>query len=817
MNTNNIEEINKIKEDSINITGKDKSNIQLYFESSMNISEIEGKENERTNKNIIKENDIDNSLNSYIYLDNLSIHQLHKDININIKNENNIKKKLTKEDLDNIPLPLFSCIYCSNDYISFRHLSNEILSYKYYNETSIYDMKILNKIINYQPIIDQYNNNFKLLDIIIKNTDYLKKYYSKQNCLTFYNSEEYKKFFLANNLKIKNLLLQKCENFIIRKKNKDLTNKRINSNKYINRNISYNRLSFHNNNNSIGKDNFDKIFGNIKNNNNTIVTGTGSHSSLNNIVSFSLNNNDNNNNNNLYFNNINIMENIMEKIEKNEESENDDEGGEEFLNFFGNESQNQIQKKMNKQNIIFEDKVYDIWNPDITLINEKDENENKDDNESKNKNLIDNKNNLSDNINTNRNNNLYNIKKNLNDDLNNNKIKINQIDKLDNNNNTQKIFSERKIKEIKKIFNSPQNSYIQKNKNNNLINNKAKNLCNINIKKNIVNKTNSNYNEDKNNDNHITYDFFKKKNLFNFKSFYINKNKKNSNNNNNLLNLFKNKKNDILDNNEFLCHTKDLNKETNLDKNKYKQKNNKKENEKSKNMTINTNSQDSKNLLFLLKCPKLISHSNKINPINDNINHYLSPKIIKKTFSSYKNIKNENYIIVKSKGENNSRNSTSRVNKIIDKTKYNNLSQFYENNIKIYNSRNISNKRKKILNNNQDFGDLIKSNSVYMNGNQKEKSGFSSSSHFQINLSKIIYNNKDNGKINDLMIKINKKNNFKININDFAFFNKNKNKNKNNMQKIKYNFHSPPLISKRNESASKPLSQKKNLITKLKL
>ena len=318
MNTNSIEEINKIKEDSINITGKDKSNIQLYFESSMNISEIEGKENERTNKNIIKENDIDNSLNSYIYLDNLSIHQLHKDININIKNENNIKKKLTKEDLDNIPLPIFSCIYCSNDYISFRHLSNEILSYKYYNETSIYDMKILNKIINYQPIIDQYNNNFKLLDIIIKNTDYLKKYYSKQNCLTFYNSEEYKKFFLANNLKIKNLLLQKCENFIIRKKNKDLTNKRINSNKYINRNISYNRLSFHNNNNSIGKDNFDKIFGNIKNNNNTIVTGTGTHSSLNNIVSFSLNNNDNNNNNNLYFNNINIMENIMEKIEKNE-------------------------------------------------------------------------------------------------------------------------------------------------------------------------------------------------------------------------------------------------------------------------------------------------------------------------------------------------------------------------------------------------------------------------------------------------------------------------------------------------------------------
>ena len=804
MNTNNIEKKNKIKENSISINEKDKSNIQLYFESSINISEIEGKENERTSKNIItKENNMDISLNSSINLDNESIHQLKKDIN----NDNNIRKKLTKEDLNNIPLPIFSCIYCSNDYISFRHLLNEILSSKYYNETSIYDMKILNKIINYQPIIDQYNNNFKLLDIIIKNTDYLKKYYSKQNYLTFYKSEKYKKFVLSNNLKIKNYFIQKFENFIIRKKNKDLTNKRINSNKYINKNISYNKLSFHNNN-SIGKDNLDKIFGNIKNSN-TIgagtCQGTGSYSSLNNIISYSLINNDNNNNNNnLYFNNINAMENIMEKIEKNEESENDDEGGEEFLNFFGNESQNQEQKKMNKKNISFEDKFYDIWNPDITVI---DENENKDNNnnshfnENKNKNLI-NKNNLNDsiNININENNNSAKMKNSL-SHLNNNKININinQIDKLDNNNNTQKIFTERKIKEIKRIFNSPQNSYIQKNKNNNLTINKTKNLCNMNIKKNIVNKTNNNfnYNEDKNNDNHITYDFFKN-NLFNFKSFYINKNK-----NNNLLNLIKNKKNNILDNN-ILCHTRDLNKETILDKNKNKQKNNKKENEKTKNITINTNSQDTKNLLFLLKYPKLMSRSNKITPNNANINQ-ISPKIIKKPLSSYKNLKNENYIIVKSKGNQNSRNSTSRVNKVIDKTKFSNLSQFYENNIKIYNSRNFANKRKKLLNNKNDYGDLIKSNSAIMKDNQKEKSGMSSSSNFQI--SKILYKNKANGKINDLMKKIN--NNFKININDFAFFNKNINEKNNNIKKIKFHFHSPPIISRRNESVYKPLSQKK--------
>ena len=88
------------------------------------------------------------------------------------------KIKLTKEDLNNIPLPLFSCIYCSNERISFKHFLNEILIKKYILLTSIYDIKQLDKILSHKFLVDKFDENDKLEDIIIKNTEYLKKYYN---------------------------------------------------------------------------------------------------------------------------------------------------------------------------------------------------------------------------------------------------------------------------------------------------------------------------------------------------------------------------------------------------------------------------------------------------------------------------------------------------------------------------------------------------------------------------------------------------------------------------------------------------------------
>ena len=462
MSISNTQNSNKLKVDSISYEN-DGSNIQNFLESSIKISEIENKENPKSKKlNLYEDNNnIEISMNSYINLDVQNINQINKEKEIN--KVNTIKKKLTKEDLNNIPLPIFSCIYCSNDYISFRHLSNEQLSSKYYIQTSIYDIKILNKLIQNQPLNDQYSHNFKLLDIIIKNTDYLKKYYSKKNSLIFYKTEQFKSFCFSNNLRIKKFFMHRLENFIIRKKNKDFTNKKTNANKFTNKNISYNKLSFHNNNsNSIVNDNYNNLLGYIKNSNNTFGTGTcqgtGSYSSMNNIVSFSLNNNDNNNI--LCFNN-NMMENIMERIEKNEESENDEEGGEEFLNIFGNESQ--FRNRINKNNISFEEHYYDIWKPNIITITDEDKNNKKDNEESYiYKNNINNK--------------IKNKNDGVTNDLNNNKFKLN-INKIEKGENLKRIFSDKRINEIKKLLNYSHTSYLQ-NKNSNLLKNSK-----INIKK----------------------------------------------------------------------------------------------------------------------------------------------------------------------------------------------------------------------------------------------------------------------------------------------------------------------------------------------
>ena len=760
---------------------------QNYFDNTINISEIESKENEHQRKyDLNGENNIENSI--YSNLEDQSINQLNKEIT-----KKTYKRKITKEELNNIPLPIFSCIYCSNDSISFKHLSNEKLSSKYYIQTSIYDMKILDKLIQYQTIIDKYDKNSPLLDIIVKNTEYIKKYYAKEEFISFYKTEKFKTFYYNNNLKIKNFFLQKLENFIIRKKNKDLTNKKINGNKFANKNLSYNKLSFHNtNSNSTVNDNFYNSLGKIKTNNNTNgtgtcqCTGTGSYSSMNNIVSFSLNNNENNNI--LCLNNLNMMENIMEKIEKNEESENDEEGGEEFLNIFGNDTQ--IQNKMSKNKVIFEEKCYDIWNPDITNIIDEEENEKV-------------KSSDSDDLNRKGDDNGIN-------NINSNKLNINFYKIEKEGNNPQNIFSERRIKEIKNIFNYSQTSYLKNKK--------------INIKRSTRNKDsfdlnqNDNLNLNANNKNNIDFlitNDYLRNNLLKFKSFYLNKNKKNffnnnnnNNNNKNLLNLFNNKKVINFENKENLCHTKDMNKEN--------EKESKKEHEKLKNMTINTSNHDSKNLLFLLKYPKTTAHSNKLNQKIININ-LGSPKITRKPFSSYndsKNKSNDNFIMVKPKE--NIRSTTSRMKKIELEKNYNCiLSDFYENNIQIHNSRNFISKRKDILNG-SNCGNFLKSNSVLMKGGHlRERSGNSSCSHLQINLSKIGDKNKSKEKFHELL-KIYKKSNYKININEFIVSNK-KLKEKLNAKKININNNiNMALLNKRSLSVKRPMIQKKNWI-KLKI
>ena len=172
--------IDKISEADIQ-----KKNNELFpnnFDIDLNISNIVNEE-----KNDIKrtKDDKDN-INSNIYnaeksfeesLENFSkINMEDAEIqNETLTNKENdddkkkTKKKRTKEDLDNTPIPIFECLYCTNEKVVFQHFINEILSEKYLLQTSIYDINDLNKIIlNKRLITNKEDKNEKLLTLLIK-------------------------------------------------------------------------------------------------------------------------------------------------------------------------------------------------------------------------------------------------------------------------------------------------------------------------------------------------------------------------------------------------------------------------------------------------------------------------------------------------------------------------------------------------------------------------------------------------------------------------------------------------------------------------
>jgi len=181
----NISTINNIM-DSIK---RDKNTLQEpSFEKSldlsiMNKSEKEDKSSKEKIKIIGDDYFNEPGLN---FIQNLS----------NKKNQNLIRIKLPniklkKEDLDNIPLPVFSCIYCANERISFSHLSTEIISNKYLFLTSIYDLKELDFLISFK-ISAKKNFNDKLLNIYLENLEYIYKFHSFGNIKKYFKDNKFK-------------------------------------------------------------------------------------------------------------------------------------------------------------------------------------------------------------------------------------------------------------------------------------------------------------------------------------------------------------------------------------------------------------------------------------------------------------------------------------------------------------------------------------------------------------------------------------------------------------------------------------------------
>ena len=377
---------------------------EFDFEKSLELSKIERKE-EPIKQNIENDNnntDINISLECSFLKPNHNIENLKKNMNENNEN-NNIRsvktmpiKKIKKEDLDNIPLPIFSCIYCSNEKISFNHLSNEIISNKYLLQTSVIDMKQLDNLISFQPKIDKGDNTNKLLNIIINNSEYLKSFFNTDKIKEYFKTNLFIIKCQKNELIIKKAFKQRFEDNVIRKKKDIYFKGAIGLNKILKNSLN-NKGLFNSNSSTNNHSALTGFIGNgqavtqqfVEKNNNTL---NGTNSSLLNCNSISLNNNE------IGLvgkgNNMHYMENIMENNDKDIESQNTIEEKENILDFF---CENDLKRKINKNDIEWEDNYYDVYNPiieddDILYENsKKDEyyhfNQKNNKNENKNKNI----------------------------------------------------------------------------------------------------------------------------------------------------------------------------------------------------------------------------------------------------------------------------------------------------------------------------------------------------------------------------------------------------------------------------------------------
>ena len=363
------------EEENLNLDqiSKSKNNLEIKegffkgFDIDLNLSNIINNDNNE----IKKENDLEN--NKYLENESIDFENFDKinitngneeesslhNIQIDLNNKNKNKKIRTKEDLNNTPLPIFDCLYCTNEKIVFQHFINENLSDKYLLQTSIYDINDLDRIISNKRLINKEEKSEKILNLVIKNMEYIKEYISKEKSINYFKSNIFNGLCQKSEFDNHKLFIQKIEDSIVRKK-KDFYFKGINK---IPKNSINNKCLFNSTNSLIN--NFNALSGlvepvpqinanNIKNN---FTIGTCSNNSIN-FNSLSLNNNEFN----YYCKDNNNLDYIVEKIEKNEESVNYVDDKEVFLNFFKFD----LSRKITKKDLKWENKYYNVWNPDIS-------------------------------------------------------------------------------------------------------------------------------------------------------------------------------------------------------------------------------------------------------------------------------------------------------------------------------------------------------------------------------------------------------------------------------------------------------------------
>lgn len=101
-----------------------------------------------------------------------------------IENQNYSRKK-KKIDLNKTPLPIFACIYCSNENVVFKHMSNEIISGKYLYNCSPQDLKNINIIVSTYFVYNltaSLNTQIKgIVNLILNYSEYISNMHLLKN------------------------------------------------------------------------------------------------------------------------------------------------------------------------------------------------------------------------------------------------------------------------------------------------------------------------------------------------------------------------------------------------------------------------------------------------------------------------------------------------------------------------------------------------------------------------------------------------------------------------------------------------------------
>ena len=211
-----------------------KNDSDIFNDIDFNRDEIKGTDetffNEDNNKNNSEYSlDLEKSEESVssdkLDLCDKSMEEEMNKVTLNNNEDNNIKlikHKITKSDLNTIPLPIFDCIYCANEKVVFNHLINEEMSLNYLYNANKKDIYLINYLIENNLLsienkkISDNNININKLkslnNLILNNSEYFSKYYNINESQN-YLKQKRKRDNYNININIKKNKIKKIDKF----------------------------------------------------------------------------------------------------------------------------------------------------------------------------------------------------------------------------------------------------------------------------------------------------------------------------------------------------------------------------------------------------------------------------------------------------------------------------------------------------------------------------------------------------------------------------------------------------------------------------